>query len=262
MNSLFRPFVPPLEAVGGLVWLFVDTARETISHTLRGRVPFRADLFFQQADRVGYGSVPLVTLISFFLGLTMALLTGYELRKFGSQNLVPGLVGVAFTRELGPLMTGIVVAARVGAAYTAELGAMTVSEEVEAIEAMGVGPLRYLVAPRALAIFLLLPCLAVLSSVAAMVGAALVCHIQLEFSYLFFLRRVLDNLIVRDIVSGELKGFLFGAIIGLVSCYKGLSVRGGSNGVGNATTSSVVTAVTTVIAADTLFNIALVAFYE
>jgi phospholipid/cholesterol/gamma-HCH transport system permease protein len=229
---------------------------------LRGHVPFRADIFFRQADRVGYGSVPLVTLISFFLGLTMALLTGYELRKFGSQNLVPGLVGVSFTRELGPLMTGIVVAARIGAAYTAELGTMTVSEEVEAIEAMGVGPLRYLVAPRVLAIFFLLPCLAVIANIAALVGAAIVCNVQLQFSYLFFIRRVLDNLIVRDIVAGELKSFLFGAIIGLISCYKGLAVRGGSTGVGDATTSSVVTAVTTVIAADTLFNIGLVAFYE
>jgi phospholipid/cholesterol/gamma-HCH transport system permease protein len=262
MNSLLRPITQPLEAIGGLVWLFIDTCRETTGHMLRGHVPFRADIFFRQADRVGYGSVPLVTLISFFLGLTMALLVGYELRKFGSQNLVPGLVGVAFTRELGPLMTGIVVAARIGAAYTAELGTMTVSEEVEAIEAMGIGPLRYLVAPRVLAVFLLMPCLAVIANLAALAGAAIVCNIQLQFSYLFFIQRVLDNLIVRDIVAGELKSFLFGAIIGLISCYKGLAVHGGSAGVGDATTSSVVTAVTTVIAADTLFNIALVAFYE
>jgi len=266
MNSLLRPivrpFVPSLEAIGGLVWLSIDTIRETAGHMWRGRAPFRADIFFLQADRVGYGSVPLVTLISFFLGLTMALLVGYELRKFGSQNLVPALVGVSFTRELGPLMTGIVVAARIGAAYTAELGTMTVSEEVEAIESMGIGPLRYLVAPRVLAVFLLMPCLSVISNLAALAGAAIICKVQLELSYLFFIRKVLDNLIVRDIVAGELKGLLFGLIIGVISCYKGLAVRGGATGVGDSTTSSVVTAVTTVIAADTLFNIALVAFYE
>lgn len=262
MNPLLRFFATPLEVIGGLVWLSIDTARETGARILRGRAPFRADTFFAQADRVGYGSIPLVALISFFLGLTMALLVGHELQKFGSQNLVPGLVGVAFTRELAPLMTGIVVAARVGAAYTAELGTMAISEEVEAIEAMGIGPLRYLVAPRVMAIFFLMPCLSILSNVAALTGAAIVCNMQMQLSYYFFLQRLLDNLVVRDIVSGEIKSLIFGAIIGMISCYKGLAVRGGASGVGDATTGSVVTAVTLVIAADTLFNIALVAFHD
>ena len=102
----------------------------------------------------------------------MALLTGYELRTFGMERLVPELVATAFCRELGPLMTGIVLAARIGAAYTAELGTMTVSEEVEAIEAMGIGPLRFLVGPRLTAIVGLLPCLVVVSNLAALVGAA------------------------------------------------------------------------------------------
>src|SRR5581483_9289875 len=106
--------------------------------------------------------------------LTMALLTGYQLQSFGTERLVPGLVAVGFTRELGALMTGIMVAARIGAAYTAELGTMTVSEEVEAIEAMGLGPLRFLVSPRVLAVFLLMPCLTVVSDLTAMVGAALI----------------------------------------------------------------------------------------
>lgn len=261
MNPLFRTLTSPLQAFGSIVWLTIDTAQETFSHMLSGRAPFRADTFFTQADRAGFGSVPLVALISFFLGLTMALLVGYELRRFGSQNLVPGLVGVAFTRELGPLMTGIVVASRIGAAYTAELGTMAVSEEVEAIEAMGIGPLRFLVAPRVMAIFFLMPCLAVVSSVAALMGAAAVCSVQLNFTMLFFMQRVLDNLLIRDLVSGELKSLLFGFIIGIISCYKGLSVRHGAAGVGNATTSSVVVSVTAVIAADTFFNIAMVVFY-
>ena len=104
-------------------------------------------MLFAQTDRTGVGSIPLVLMVSFFLGLTMALLTGYQLQKFGTERLVPTLISIAFTRELGPLLTGIVLAARIGAAYTAELGTMQVSEEVEAIEAMGIGPLRFLVAP-------------------------------------------------------------------------------------------------------------------
>ena len=263
MNAFLREKVAePVRMIGGMVYLGVDTVRESVDHTLRGHMPFRASLLFWQTNRAGVGSVPLVSMISFFMGMTMALLTGYQLRKFGTQNLVPGLVGVGFTRELGPLMTGIMVAARIGAAYTAELGTMTASEEVEAIEAMGVGPARFLVAPRVLAVFLLLPCLSVMADLAALTGGALVCGRQFGIPYRYFVELVLENLIVRDIVAGVVKSFLFGLIIGLISCYKGLSVTGGAAGVGTATTSSVVAAITVVIAVDTLVNIALVALYE
>ena len=262
MNPLLRPVAMPLRHVGSIVWLAIDTFRETFDYTLRGRPPFRAGLFFFQADRAGAGSVPLVSIISVFMGLTMALLTGYQLRKFGTQNLGPGLIGVGVTRELGPLMTGIMVAARIGAAFTAELGTMTASEEVEAIEAMGIGPLRFLVAPRVLAVFLLMPCLSVIADASAMLGGAMVCHVQFGIALRYFWDLVLDNLVVRDIVSGALKSLLFGLIVGLISCYKGLTVTGGASGVGEATTTAVVTTITTVIAADTVFNIALVVLYE
>ena len=144
-------------------------------------------MFFEQTQRTGVGSVPLVVMVSFFLGLTMALLTGYQLRTFGTERLVPVLVATAFSRELGPLMTGIVLAARIGAAYTAELGTMTVSEEVEAIEAMGIGPLRFLVAPRLAAIVLLLPCLVVFSNMAAVTGAYFVCTTTLNIAFSYFI---------------------------------------------------------------------------
>jgi len=255
-------FLEPLRVIGGMVYLGVDTVREGWDHLLRGFPPFRASQLFWQTNRAGVGSVPLVAMIAFFMGLTMALLTGYQLRKLGTQNLVPGLVGVGFTRELGPLLTGIMVAARIGAAYTAELGAMTASEEVEAIEAMGIGAARFLVAPRVLAVFFLLPCLSVIADLAAMVGGALVSQWHFGISYPYFVQLVLENLIVRDIIAGVVKSFLFGLIIGLISCHRGLSVRGGSAGVGEATTASVVSAITIVIAADTLINIALVALYE
>lgn len=192
----------------------------------------------------------------------MALLTGYQLQTFGQERLVPALVAIAFTRELGPLMTGIMVAARIGAAYTAELGTMTVAEEVEAIEAMGIGPLRFLVSPRVLAVLLLMPCLAVISDLTAMSGAALISQWAFGIPLRVFAETALENLLIRDIIAGTLKSFLFGLIIGLVSCYKGLAVRGGAAGVGEATTSSVVTAITTVIGFDTLFNIVLVALFE
>src|SRR4051812_44979090 len=171
----------------------------------RRRLPFRWSQFSDQADRTGVGSVPLVALVSFFIGLTMALLSGYVLKTFGQERLTPLLVAIAFTRELGPLMTGIMLAARMGAAFTAELGTMTVSEEVEAIEAMGIGPRRLLVGPRLVAIFLLMPCLVVVSDVTALIGGQIISKWAFEISMLSFYQRALDSLYLRDIVGGTLK---------------------------------------------------------
>jgi phospholipid/cholesterol/gamma-HCH transport system permease protein len=251
-----------LQQLSSVVWLLIHTIQEMGDHALRGRFPFRLSIFFEQTDRTGVGSIPLVALVSFFIGLTMALLTGYQLQTFGQERLVPSLVAIAFTRELGPLMTGIMLAARIGAAYTAELGTMTVAEEVEAIEAMGLGPLRFLVSPRVLAVFCLLPCLAIISDLTAMAGGALISRWAFDIPFQTFAETALENLVIRDIVAGVFKSFLFGLIIGLIACYKGLTVRGGAAGVGAATTSSVVTAITTVIGFDTLVNIVLVALFD
>jgi phospholipid/cholesterol/gamma-HCH transport system permease protein len=250
------------EQISSIVYFLSNSVEEMLLRIRQRRMPFRLSIFFEQADRVGPSSIPLVAMVSVFLGLTMALLTGYQLQRFGTENLVPRLIGISFTRELGPLLTGIVLASRIGAAFTAELGSMTVSEEVDAIEGMGIGPLRYLVAPRILAIFLLLPCLSIVSEVSAIVGAAFISKILLNISFPFFFDEVMGNLLTRDILAGVGKSFLFGLIIGTISCYRGLTVRGGAASVGIATTSSVVTAITTVIGCDTVCNLILVMLFE
>ncbi len=245
-----------LQHLSSVVWLLIETVQEMSDHVIfRRRLPFRAAIFFDQADRTGFGSVPLVAMVSFFLGLTFALLSGYVLKTFGQERLVPNLVAIAFTRELGPLITGIMLAARIGAAYTAELGTMTVAEEVEAIEAMGIGPRRLLIGPRLTAIFLLMPCLVVISDMTALLGGQIISKWAFNISILSFGTAALKALYFRDILGGTLKSFMFGGIIGMVACYKGLVVRGGAAGVGDATTSSVVSAITAVIAFDTIFNI-------
>ena len=175
-----------LQEVGSMFWFVDQHRRRNLDRIRRGRVPFRASSFFRYTERAGVGSVPLVAMVSFFLGLTMALLTGYQLQRFGTERLVPGLVAIAFTRELGPLLTGIMLAARIGAAFTAELGTMKVSEEVEAIEAMGIGPLRFLVAPRMLALFALMPCLSVVSSAAAIFATALISRAYFNIAFVYF----------------------------------------------------------------------------
>lgn len=247
--------------VGSMFWFIVYTFGETFERIQQGRVPFRASSFFRHTERAGVDSVPLVGLVSFFLGLTMALLTGYQLERFGTERLVPGLVSIAFTRELGPLITGIMLAARVGAAFTAELGTMQVSEEVEAIEAMGIGPLRFLVAPRMLALFLLMPCLSTVSNIAAIAASSLVGKAYFSIAFPYFLELVTDALLIRDIITGVLKSFIFGFLIAGIACYRGLTVKGGAAGVGTSTTSSVVTAITAVIGFDTLYNIVYIVFF-
>src|SRR6184192_1881389 len=250
-----------LREVGSIFWFITNTFQETIERMQQGRAPFRAATFFRQTVRAGVDSVPLVGLVSFFLGLTMALLTGYQLQRFGTERLIPGLVAITFTRELGPLMTGIMLAARIGAAFTAELGTMQVSEEVEAIEAMGIGPLRFLVAPRMLALFFLMPCLSTVSNISAIFASSLISRAYFSIAFPYFLDLVKDALLIRDIITGVLKSFLFGLLISAIACYRGLTVKGGAAGVGTATTSSVVTAITTVIGVDTLYNIVYTTFF-
>jgi phospholipid/cholesterol/gamma-HCH transport system permease protein len=250
-----------LREVGSVFWFIANTFEETLERIQHGRVPFRAASFFRHTERAGVDSVPLVGLVSFFLGLTMALLTGYQLQRFGTERLIPGLVAIAFTRELGPLITGIMLAARIGAAFTAELGTMQVSEEVEAIEAMGIGPLRFLVAPRLLALFLLMPCLSTVSNISAILASSLISKAYFSIAFPYFLDLVKDSLLIRDIITGILKSFLFGLLIGAIACYRGLTVKGGAAGVGTSTTSSVVTAITAVIGFDTLYNIVYTVFF-
>src|SRR5437773_9263777 len=193
VGHLSREF---MREVGSLFWFMILSLEETVERIREGRVPFRAASFFRHCERAGVGSVPLVGLVSFFLGLTMALLTGYQLQRFGTERLVPGLVAIAFTRELGPLLTGIMLAARIGASFTAELGTMQVSEEVEAIEAMGIGPLRLLVAPRMLALFLLMPCLSTVSNIAAVLASSLVCEAYFSIAFPYVLDLVRDLLLI------------------------------------------------------------------
>src|SRR6266568_3085987 len=250
-----------LREVGSMFWFIAHTFEETIERLRDGRAPFRASSFFRHAERAGVDSVPLVALVSFFLGLTMALLTGYQLQRFGTERLVPGLVAISFTRELGPLLTGIMLAARIGASFTAELGTMQVSEEVEAIEAMGIAPLRFLVAPRMLALFFLMPCLSTVSNISAIFASSLISHAYFSIAFVYFLDLVKDALLIRDIITRVLKSLMFGLFIGAIACYRGLNVKGGAAGVGTATTSSVVTAITVVIGFDTLYNVVYTTFY-
>ena len=257
IRSIGRLALGALKDLGGVAWFTVGTVVEMADHVRQRRAPLHPGLFFVQTRHVGVGSIPLVGLVSLFLGLTTAILVGYQLKSLGAESSVPAFVAVSFTRELAALLTGIVVAARCGASFTAELGTMNVTEEVDAIEGMGIGPLRYLVAPRVLASVLMMPSLTVVSSLAGLLGGALVAQVQFHISFPYFLVLTMDSLHSRDIFAGLAKSLLFGLIIGLIACYRGLTASHGATGVGLATTTSVVLSVSSVIGCDALCNIVL-----
>lgn len=208
----------------------------------------------QQMESIGFNSIPIVCFVSLFFGLTLAMLTSYQLEKVGSELLVGGLVGISFTRELGPLLTALIVAARVGAAITAELGTMKVGEEIDALETMAVAPVRFLIAPRLIAIFIMLPVLVIFSNIMGIIGGWIIGFTDLHMSTAYYFRLTIDALALKDIYTGLFKSLFFAAIIGMIGSYQGFIVRGGAEGVGKATTISVVTSIELVIIVDSFLN--------
>lgn len=203
---------------------------------------------------VGVDSIPIVSLISLFIGMILALQGAYQLQKFGASYYVTALVGVSMTRELGPLITAIIIAGRSGSAFAAEIGTMKVSEEIDALEAMGLNSVKYLVVPKYLAMLVMMPCLTLLSDLAGILGGGIFEVYQLDQTFLMFLSATRDALLMRDIWTGLIKSLVFGMVITKVGCYEGFSVRGGAEGVGKATTSSVVVSIFLIIFADVIFT--------
>jgi phospholipid/cholesterol/gamma-HCH transport system permease protein len=195
------------------------------------------------------------TFVAPFKGRKIKWEGAYQLEKFGASYYVTALVGVSMTRELGPLITAIVIAGRSGSAFAAELGTMKVSEEVDALEAMGLNSVRYLVVPKYLALLVMMPCLTLMSDLAGILGGGIFEILQLDQTFRMFLTATRDSLVMRDITTGLIKSLVFGLIITEVGCYEGFSVEGGAEGVGKATTSSVVVSIFLIIFADVIFTV-------
>jgi len=207
-----------------------------------------------QMVRAGYDAVPIVFLISFFVGLILALQGAHELVRLGGAGYTMSLVAVAMSREIGPLMTAIMVAGRSGSAFAAEIGTMKVTEELDAYEAMGLSSVRFLVVPKYLAMLVIMPCLTMLSDLAGILGGALFSMLQLGQSLALVAHTTMESLEMQDIWTGLIKSLVFGAVITKVGCFEGFAVRGGAEGVGKSTTASVVNSIIMVIAADVVFT--------
>lgn len=205
---------------------------------------------FRQMVLIGIDSTPIVSLVGASVGTVLALQAAYSLKTFGAIMYTGSLVSVAMARELGPLIASIVICGRIGARMAAELGTMMVQEEVDALATMGINPIRYLVLPRCVALAVMLPCLSVIADLMGMLGGFIIGSTGLGINPYIYVAKSLDALVLKDIYTGLLKSFIFSILIALVSCHQGLSVSGGADAVGKATTQAVVISIVLIIVVD------------
>jgi phospholipid/cholesterol/gamma-HCH transport system permease protein len=242
-----------LSYIGSLASLAARAAYATLVAPFQGR-PLRLQRAMSQAMDVGVRALPILSLITFFMGLILALQAAYELRTFGAISEVAAAVAVSMSRELGPLITAIVVIGRSGSAFAAELGTMKVSEEIDALETMAISPIRFLVAPRFLAMMVMLPCLTIAANIMGVLGGALFGVTQADFTFLRYIRSSVDSLYLRDITTGLMKSMMFGITIAAVGCLEGLSTGSGAEQVGRSTTRAVVMSIFLVVLMDLFFT--------
>lgn len=234
--------------VGQLTILFAQTILLALTPSFKGTRSL------VQANRIGPGSFLISSLVAFFVGIIIALQMAYQMVQLSAEMLIPKVISVALTRELAPVLTALIVAGRVGAGIAAEVGSMTVTEQVDALRAFAVNPIKYLVVPRFLGLVLMLPVLAMLSDLIGIWGGYLICVYKLHISHEMFWRLVFSSLTMKDILTGLIKTIFFGAIIAIVGCHQGLHVRGGAEGVGRATTTAVVRSFILIIMTDCLIT--------
>lgn len=216
--------------------------------------PFKRERFFDQAKRTGYDSLPIVSLIALFIGVIFALQTAVLMQRLGSEMYIASIVALSLVRELGPVITALVVAGRVGASITAEIGSMQVTEQVDALETLATNPIQYLAVPRLLALVFMLPILTLYADIIGIFGGYIICVYKLGISSSLYLKITTEALFYKDLFTGLAKTVFFGIIIAFVSCYEGFNVEGGAAGVGKATRQGVVASFILIVLADCFFT--------
>ncbi|HEX3499377.1 MAG TPA: ABC transporter permease [Stellaceae bacterium] len=206
------------------------------------RPPYYPRQFLRQIIEIGYYSLPVVGLTALFTGMVLALQTYTGFSRFAAESAIPNVVVLSVTRELGPVIAGLMVAGRIGAAIAAEIGTMRVTDQIDALTTLSTNPYRYLVAPRLLAGLLMLPALVLVADIIGVFGGYLVSSYKLGFNPANYVQRSVDFLQTADVAAGLAKAAVFGFIIALMGCYNGFHSRGGAQGVGAATTYAVVSA--------------------
>jgi phospholipid/cholesterol/gamma-HCH transport system permease protein len=216
--------------------------------------PLRFRSAASQAMEVGVRALPILSTITLFIGLILALQSAHELAKFGAINLVAKAVALSMSRELGPLITAIVVIGRSGSAFAAEIGTMKVTEEIDALETMAISPIHFLVAPKFLAMVLMLPCLTIYANTMGILGGAVFGVARAGFTVSRYVQASIESLNLWDILSGLIKSVVFGVTITAVGCQEGLATGAGAEQVGRSTTKAVVTSIFLVVLVDLIFT--------
>jgi len=214
----------------------------------------RFNLLYRQLVKIGLESLPIVFLTSVFIGIVIALQSAYQMQKLSAEIYIASLVSLSVIRELGPVITGLVVAGRVGASVSAELGTMKVTEQIDAMEAMATDSVQYLVIPRFLALLIMMPLLTIYADIVGILGGFLIGVTKLGIGATQYLRLTFEALSMRDIYSGFTKPIVFAVIIALISSQEGFIAQGGAEGVGRATTRTVVNTFILIIVADCLIT--------
>lgn len=208
-------------------------------------------------QKTGVDALPIVGLISFLLGLIMAFMSSFQLEQFGANIYVASLVSLSMVRELGPIMTAIIVAGRSGSSFAAEIGTMKISEEIDALFTMGFDPTRFLVIPKIIAAAIMVPFLTMFSDLFAILGGLLVGVSMLDLTANAYITQTIKTLTLFDIFWGLLKSLIFALLIAWIGCFRGFRVRGGAAAVGQATTSAVVSSIFLIIVTDSIFAVIL-----
>ena len=240
-----------IKEMGRMLLLLVDTIRWSLYP------PFRMDLLFQQMERVGVRSVLVVILTGAFTGMVLALQSFYATRAFGAETMVGVAVALSMTRELGPVLTSFMVTGRAGSAMAAEIGTMRVTEQIDALSAMAVNPIKYLIVPRVLASIVVVPILTVIADFVGIAGGYFSGVIILRINAGAYVANMEKYVELNDIYHGIIKAAVFGLILSVIGCYKGYTTSGGAEGVGKATTQSVVLATITILMANYLLTAAM-----
>lgn len=247
-------WIRALTLIGGVSWLLVDVGRWILRAVTNRRIRFGRAALTTQIVRIGVRSIGIVSLVSGCIGFILALQMAPPLEDFGQVDKTANIIGVGVFRELGPLIAAIVLTGFAGAAIAAEIGTMVVGEEIEALEAHALNPVRFLVVPRVLATTISLVLLTVIGDLMAVIAGGMMGVFFLQVPYELYKSNTLDQLQVQDFLTGLIKAGVFGAILGSIACHNGLRVSGGAAGVGKATTNTVVQTVVTVIFADLIFT--------
>jgi len=200
--------------------------------------PFKGNRSFIQGQRIGPGSFFISSLVGFFVGMIIALQMAYQMEQLSAELYIPNVIAVALTRELTPVLTALIVAGRIGAGITAEIGSMVVTEQVDALRAFAVNPVKYLVVPRFLGLLIMLPVLTMLSDLIGIWGGYVICVFKLHISHEMFWKMTFRALSMKDIITGLVKTVFFGMIIAIVGCHGEMNIKGGADGWGKTTTAA------------------------